>query len=66
MLDAKTHASARIGAAVAILDRACGKAKQEVEVVGPDLSRLTDDELDELQRLTSLMYDDEEAEATTH
>lgn len=51
MLDAKMPPAARLGAATALLDRGYGKAKQEVEIRQPDLSRLTDDELDALERL---------------
>jgi hypothetical protein len=43
--------AARISAATALLDRGYGKAKQEIEVVKPDLSRLTDDELDMLEQM---------------
>lgn len=51
MLDARVPPAARISAATAILDRGHGKAKQEVEIRKPDLTRLTDDELDALERL---------------
>jgi hypothetical protein len=55
-------AAARLGAATALLDRGYGKAKQEVEIRKPNLARLTDEELDELERLTEF----DEIEATAH
>ena len=48
-------ASGRISAATAILDRGYGKARQEVAISGElDLGRLSDDQLDELERLMVL------------
>lgn len=66
MLDTKAPAAARISAASSILDRAHGKPKQEMEIRKPNLARLTDEQLDELERLTSLMFDYDEVETTTH
>ena len=66
MLSEKAPPAARISAAMALLDRGYGKARQEVEIRKPNLSRLTDEELDELERLTLLMLDDDEMEATAH
>lgn len=66
MLSDRAPPAARIGAATALLDRGYGKARQEVEIRKPNLARLTDEELDELERLTLLMLDNDEAEATTH
>jgi hypothetical protein len=51
MLSERAPAAARISAASSILDRAHGKPKQEMEIRRPDLSRLTDDELDALEAL---------------
>ena len=51
MLSERVPATARIGAATALLDRGYGKARQEIEATNRDLSRLTDDELDALERL---------------
>ena len=51
MLSERAPATARIGAATALLDRGYGKARQEIEATNRDLSRLTDDELDALERL---------------
>lgn len=66
MVNEKAPPAARISAATALLDRAHGKPKQEMEIRKPDLSRLTDEQLDQLERLTLLMMDDDEAEATAH
>ena len=66
MLDTKAPAAARISAASSILDRAHGKPRQEMEIRKPNLARLTDEQLDELERLTSLMFDYDEVETTTH
>ncbi len=66
MLNEKAPAAARISAASVILDRGHGKPKQEMEIRKPDLGRLTDEQLDELERLTSLMLDDDEVETTAH
>jgi hypothetical protein len=66
MLNERAPHAARISAATALLDRGYGKARQEVEIRKPNLARLTDDDLDELERLTSLMLDDDEVEATAH
>jgi hypothetical protein len=65
MLNDKAPPAARISAATAILDRGYGKARQEVEIRKPNLDQLTDQDLDELERLTALMYDDE-VEPTAH
>lgn len=52
MLNDKAPHGARISAATAILDRGYGKARQEVEISRqPDYTRLTDDQLDQLERL---------------
>jgi len=56
MLDAKSPPAARIGAANAILDKGYGKPWQAVDLEGRatdehDLSRLTDEELADLERL---------------
>jgi hypothetical protein len=67
MLNEKAPQAARISAASILLDRGFGKARQEVEIRKPNLARLTDEELDELERLTLLMtLDDDEAEARAH
>jgi hypothetical protein len=67
MLSERAPPAARISAATAILDRGYGKASQEVEVRRkPNLDRLTDEELEELERLTLLILDDDEVEATAH
>ena len=66
MIDAKAPPAARISAATAILDRGYGKARQEVEIRKPNLDRLTDQDLDELERLTLLLFADDEVEATAH
>jgi hypothetical protein len=55
-----------IRAAAALLDRGYGKARQEVEMRQFNIARLTDEELEELERLTLLMLDADEAEATAH
>jgi hypothetical protein len=51
MLSDRAPPAARISAATVLLDRGYGKAKQEIEVVKPDLSCLTDDELDMLEQM---------------
>jgi hypothetical protein len=51
MLSDRAPPAARIGAATALLDRGYGKARQEVEILKSDLSRLSDDELDMLEQL---------------
>ena len=66
MLNEKAPPAARISAASILLDRGFGKARQELEIRKPNLSRLTDEELDELERLTLLMLDDDEVQATAH
>jgi hypothetical protein len=66
MLSEKVPAAARISAATAILDRGYGKARQEVEMRQFNIARLNDEQLDELERLTLLMLDDDEVEATAH
>ena len=66
MVNEKAPPAARISAATVLLDRGYGKARQEVEIRKPNLARLTDEELEELERLTLLMLDDDEAEATAH
>jgi hypothetical protein len=56
--------AARISAATAILDRGCGKPRQEVEIARrPDLSRLTDKQLETLVQLYALALP---SEPTTH
>jgi hypothetical protein len=50
MRDGRAPPTARISAAVAILDRGHGRPSQAVELnVGYDLARLTDDELETLE-----------------
>jgi hypothetical protein len=50
--DGKAPPAARISAATALLDRGHGRPSQAVELnVGCDLARLTDDELDALERI---------------
>jgi hypothetical protein len=66
MVNEKAPPAARISAATVLLDRGYGKARQEVEIRKPNLARLTDEELEELERLTLLMLDDDETEATAH
>jgi len=66
MLSDRSPPAARISAATAILDRGYGKARQEVEMRQFNIARLTDEDLDELERLTLLMLNDDEAEATAH
>jgi hypothetical protein len=66
MLSERAPTAARISAAAALLDWGYGKARQEVEIRKPNLARLTDEELDELERLTTLMLHDDEAEARAH
>jgi len=51
MRNERAAPAARISAATALLERGYGKAKQEVEIQTPNLDRLTDDELDALERL---------------
>jgi hypothetical protein len=52
MRDGKAPPAARIAAATALLDREHGRPSQAVELnVGCDLARLTDDELDALERI---------------
>jgi hypothetical protein len=52
MRDGRATAAARIAAATALLDRGHGRPSQAVELnVGCDLARLTDDELDALERI---------------
>jgi hypothetical protein len=58
MLDVKAPPAARIGAAMAILDRGFGKPGQAIDVSGEvrlDFSRLSDEELDEYGRLLQLV-----------
>jgi uncharacterized protein DUF5681 len=66
MLNEKAPPTARISAATAILDRGYGKPRQEVEMRQFNIARLNDEQLDELERLTLLMLDDDEMEATAH
>jgi hypothetical protein len=66
MLSDRAPPAARIGAATALLDRGYGKARQEVEMRQFNIARLTDEELDELERLTVFMMDDDEVLATPH
>ena len=66
MVNEKAPPAARITAAMALLDRGYGKPRQEVEIRKPNLDRLTDEELEQLERLTALMYDNDEVEATAH
>jgi hypothetical protein len=66
MLSEHTPQAVRVTAANSLLDRGYGKARQEVEIRKFNIARLTDDDLDELERLTALMYDDDELEATAH
>jgi hypothetical protein len=66
MLSERAPPAARIGAATALLDRGYGKARQEIEMRQYNIARLTDQELGELERLTLLTLDDDEAEATAH
>jgi len=58
MLDTKAPPAARIGAATAILDRGYGKPNQTVDVTSIlatlDLSKLSDEELEQLAALVSL------------
>jgi hypothetical protein len=52
MRDGRAPPTARISAAVALLDRGHGRPSQAVELnVGYDLDRLTDDELDTLEQI---------------
>jgi hypothetical protein len=52
MRDVSAPPTARITAAVALLDRGHGRPSHAVELnVGCDRARLTDDELDELERI---------------
>jgi hypothetical protein len=58
MKDPKAPPAARISAAVALLDRGHGRPTQAVDVSGEvafDFSRLSDDELDEYERLLELV-----------
>jgi hypothetical protein len=66
MLSERAPPSARISAATALLDRGYGKALQEIEMRQFNLARLTDEDLDELERLTLLMCDEDEAKARAH
>jgi hypothetical protein len=66
MLNEKAPSAARISASMAILDRGYGKARQEVEMRQFNIARLTDEELEQLEKLTLLMYNDDEGEATAH
>jgi hypothetical protein len=58
--------STRISAVSILLDRGYGKARQEIEICKPNLARLTDEDLEELEKLTLLMLDDDEGGATAH
>jgi hypothetical protein len=52
MSDQKAPPAARISAAVALLDRGHGRPSQAVDLnIGCDLARLTDDELETLERI---------------
>jgi hypothetical protein len=52
MRDGRAPATARISAAVALLDRGHGRPSQAVDLtIGCDLGRLTDDELETLERI---------------
>jgi hypothetical protein len=52
MRDGRAPPAARMSAAVALLDRGHGRTSQAVELnVGCDLSKLTDDELDALEKI---------------
>jgi hypothetical protein len=52
MRDGRAPPTARISAAVAILDRGHGRPSQAVDInVGWDLDRLTEDELEALERI---------------
>ena len=59
MRDAEAPLPARIGAATAILDRGCGKPRQNVDLYGTvafrNLTMLTDEQMVELDRLLSIM-----------
>lgn len=58
MLDAKAPPAARISAAQALLDRGYGRPTQAVDVSGEvafDFSRLSDNELDEYERLLQIV-----------
>lgn len=61
MANEKAPPAARISAAAAILDRGYGKPKQDLEIRQPDLSRLSDDELDALERLMEKVEAGEQA-----
>jgi hypothetical protein len=61
MADPKTPPGARISAAACLLDRAYGKPRQDVGIIGAldlsrclDLSRFNNDQLDEFERLLEL------------
>ena len=61
MNDAKAPPAARVSAATVILDRAYGKPRQEVEISRkPDLSRLSDEQLETLVQLYTLALPSEE------
>ncbi len=64
MLSERAPPAARISAATVLLDRGYGKARQEVEI-RRDLSRLSDDQLEELERLLVLAEADADP-ATAH
>jgi hypothetical protein len=52
MRDGRAPPTARISAAVALLDRGHGRPSQAVDLnIGCDLGRLTDDELEALERI---------------
>jgi hypothetical protein len=59
MNDSEAPPTARIAAATAILDRGFGRPAQSVDVSGAvvvhDLTRLTDAQLDELERLVAII-----------
>ncbi|WP_424133192.1 DUF5681 domain-containing protein [Roseiarcus sp.] len=56
MLDVKAPPAARIGAATAILDRGFGRPGQAVDIaVVHDLTRLTDQQLEELEHLVAMI-----------
>jgi hypothetical protein len=66
MLNERAPHATRISAATAILDRGFGKPRQEVEIRKPNLARLTDEQFDQLEKLTLLMLDDDQAGPTAH
>ena len=52
MLDTKTPPAARLGAAIALLDRGYGKPRQEVSVdASYDLTKLSLEDLETLERI---------------